>query len=143
MAEQRGEYEMAEEVYIQVEQRRLAAQLDQDDGPDQLMLRARMGIVNVLDELVTRPHQCPMVMRDSRLIAVVLFQGHTQEAELLCEALCRDQAKALGPTHPDTLRSQMNMATFSIQRGSVLAAGLLMKHVEAAQVRGHQSSARL
>ena len=38
------------QVYTQVEQRRLA-RLGPEQPPDQLLLRARMGLVNVLDEL--------------------------------------------------------------------------------------------
>lgn len=63
--------------------------------PDQLLLRIRMGIVGVLDDL-----------------------GLVDEAEQLCDEVVQDQLQVLGPDHPDTLRSQMSQANFHAAAGA-------------------------
>eukprot|EP01050_Picozoa_sp_SAG11_P003834 SAG11_NODE_228_length_11986_cov_128.901153_4_plen_200_part_00 len=54
-----------------------------------------MGVVNLLDE-----------------------QGKVTEAMQLCGEVAKAQAQTLGPTHPDTLRSQMNLAHFAATHGT-------------------------
>ena len=72
-----------------METRRLAA-LGAGEPPDQLLLRGRMGIVNVLDAW-----------------------GHLDKAGELCAKVYKLQAEHLGPDHPDALRSLMNLAVRS------------------------------
>eukprot|EP01051_Picozoa_sp_SAG22_P002204 SAG22_NODE_97_length_20760_cov_43.302850_6_plen_441_part_00 len=86
IAEQRHDYARADELYGLVESRRMA-KLKPGDKPDQLLLRARMGIVNVLDEL-----------------------GESKAAAKLCHEVVAVQTDTLGASHADTLRSQMNLA---------------------------------
>lgn len=74
-AEQQGEYRRADRFYGECEElweetRGVGAR------PDKLLLRVRMGVVNLLDE-----------------------RGHEREAEKLCGEVLKDQAEILGPTH--------------------------------------------
>ena len=109
MAEQRGDYELADEVYGTVESHRLLA-LGPGAPPDQLLLRVRMGVVNLLDE-----------------------QGHLEAAEELCRSVSKLQSDHLGPDHPDTLRSQMNLAGFAQERGELDEAKAMITEVHTKQ----------
>eukprot|EP01052_Picozoa_sp_SAG31_P022423 SAG31_NODE_1783_length_7280_cov_105.645314_4_plen_1810_part_00 len=109
MAEQRGDYEHADEVYGVVEARRVQS-LGPGAPPDQLLLRIRMGIVNLLDE-----------------------QGHLDAAEQLCQNVFEQQKEHLGKDHPDTLRTEMNLAGFAQERGDLTAAKSTIKDVQARQ----------
>ena len=112
LAEGRGEFEAADELYGQAETQRLerlgggAA----GAGGDQLLLRIRMGIVGVLDTL-----------------------GHGEAAEKLCGEVAAAQEMGLGAEHPDTLRSQMTLANFAAAAGRLEEARGLMQAVEGRQ----------
>eukprot|EP01051_Picozoa_sp_SAG22_P011840 SAG22_NODE_1176_length_5248_cov_3.965819_2_plen_1088_part_00 len=108
MAEQAGDYAGADEVYAEVERRCLARLHAQRLLPamtaavaaaDQLLLRVRTGVANLLDQ-----------------------RGHTEAAEALCGEVAAAQAELLGEQHPDTLRSLLNLSGFKAAQGT--AAGL-------------------
>eukprot|EP01051_Picozoa_sp_SAG22_P001745 SAG22_NODE_72_length_22344_cov_95.586559_12_plen_710_part_00 len=112
MAEQDGHFDVADELYGEVETRRLVVVADGGSGEtDQLLLRARMGIVNILDHW-----------------------GHLDKAEELCTEVLASQTAHLGEDHPDTLRSQMNLAGFVGERGAYEQARRLAEQVHAKQV---------
>ena len=104
--EARGEFEAAERAYLASERVRLNKLGVQNSEPDQLLLRIRMGIVGVLDEL-----------------------GNLDEAEQLCAEVVADQLLVLGPNHSDTLCSQMTQANFHAAAGRLEVAQRLMQEV--------------
>jgi hypothetical protein len=109
LAEQRGDYHAAAALYSSVEASK-AETLGPRRPPDQLLLRVRMGMVNLLDE-----------------------QGDADEAAALCREVAEAQAQTLGGNHPDTLRSQMNLAGFLAGAGKLRAAEEMMRDVERRQ----------
>eukprot|EP01052_Picozoa_sp_SAG31_P033742 SAG31_NODE_3854_length_3816_cov_1.250471_2_plen_526_part_01 len=109
MHEMSGNYESADQLYGAVELRRLEA-LGTASPPDQLLLRARMGIVNILAHF-----------------------GHHEVAEELCTEVAKLQSEHLGADHPDTLRSHMNLAGFAGDRGDLAAARKLIELVHTQQ----------
>ena len=110
LAEMQGDYATADNAYGKAEELRLAS-LGPNGVADQLLLRIRMGIVNVLDEL-----------------------GHSAEAEALCAKVAAGQMRSVGKDHPDTLRTLMSMANIVAARGQHEQAAVLIKDVEARQV---------
>lgn len=91
LAEERRDFEAADELYGQAEARRVERLgAGAASGADQLLLRIRMGIIGVLDQM-----------------------GEADTAEKLCWKVVAVQEAVLGAGHPDTLRSQMTLANFA------------------------------
>eukprot|EP01052_Picozoa_sp_SAG31_P008735 SAG31_NODE_445_length_15593_cov_8.514974_5_plen_128_part_00 len=95
MAEQAGDLDQADRRYHEVEQAWIEEH-GKNAPPDQLLLRVRMGVVNILAE-----------------------KGHATAAMQLCAEVVDAQAQTLGSGHQDTLRSDMNLAQLKADLGDL------------------------
>ena len=117
-----------------METRRLAV-LGAGEPPDQLLLRARMGIVNVLAhwghievaaELCAETHRA-QVRASTCSSSSIKSRRHTDTTRLPL------QADQLGAEHPDTMRSLMNLAGLAGEVGDLVRARELTDQVHALQ----------
>ena len=68
------------------------------------------------------------------LVGVLEEEGDDDAAAELCAEVAADQLRVLGPVHPDTLRSEMNLASFAASDpGRLAEAAERTKSVAAAQ----------